>query len=1346
MQNKKVKHSYNGMVKDTTKSQFPQNFYFEGKNIRIVATDSQSTGSITNEKGNSLIATIPTPQINYTLKTITYGSKTLSYTTNEINYTNQSVSQEIIGHSNSRDYLIIFTTDNNGFDCIWKMDYVSYDLTLLYLRNMSFSKLNPISTVNNFENKNVDKVYWIDNKSQMRFINIFHSIVNEDIEELIDVSVNVIDMVGKYNLGQPIISNITTGGKHTSGMIQYGYNLYRLNSSQTKISPLSELIPLDKGTQGGGGINESVGAVPIIDINNIDGDYTHIRVYAIKYTSYNEIPAISIIEDSLIPSSRNIQIFDDGNVISTLSLEELIFLGSDIVIPSNINSKNNRLFFSNYKEINFDVTLDTRAYGFSLNGVTTNVYRDVFLNTSNQPDGIITVIDNTFTQNEKYDSINLDYEIRRYQYGSNIQGGEGKYLKYTLQQSTTYNKNNRYFKDDEIYRLGIQFFNKYGQKSNPKWVADFKAPSGNLKGLYNTLKVEFKPEFITWLSTSSNFKTEFDKPVGFKVLIADRTSRDKTIVANGLISPMMVNLKTSDEFIDDKVAANKTLVDVLPKLPNILVRNCNASSIYGITKPLERCLHLKSMSQDRYSNSEIQRAHLGNIDTAGRFYQFNSLMQLYSPEIMFEQSQSLSEGLKLKIKGGVLNVNNNAWTRAYRPLITPEITDDGKAIGGLSPWFSTSVETTVGDVLIPTSSGLLGHPRTSDPDRVSHQMFSRNYSDSTGEMITNSTIFTPAVNKVSVDVYGKPEFTEKGQNFTTYNNDTKYRYTNSLESFYSDGNTDYVLDGIHGRKLVSVNSYGNRCVTFALDNTSSVSNWQRTNLETLFLNAFPTPLNLNNQGIIAEFVKSDNEIYLGNIYGGNSYEDKKRSSYIEIGNYKNINAAALLNTMSVVIDSPGDTFVSNFKFLRITNTDKSIFAQGVPVYQEIVEVLCETTVDLRNRNDLSFSAWDSKFQYPDKDYHKYNRVYSQTPNLIKNRDFNFNTKKLNNLDTNIIVSKLKSPGEIIDNWTDILQNEVLTLDGKYGPINMVANFNDQLYAIQDRALSFISISPRIQVQGSDGLNVELGSGAILQEYRYISTESGTLNRWSVVVTPNGIYYYDLLNKSVMQFSSQLQNISNIKNMHSYFITNTDAEELKVNNPIIKQGISSGFDQINNDVFMTFHKNVEPFTISYNEKYNQFVSFYDYIPSIYISRGKYLFTTNPNLKSLYRQYEGEYNKFYEQYYPSYVILNINPESDLDTVFDNIMYKSEVYLNDIDQPDKTLTDVRLYSEYQNSGLVPLIIGRNSNLRRKFRDWNAILPRNQSSRQRIRNPWVKLLLRFDNRSNYKMILHDVIISYSV
>lgn len=1346
MQNKQIKHGYGGMIKDLSKSQPQQNYYFDGRNIRLNATDSQSTNSVTNEKGNSLILTIPIPVINKSnpnLKKIIYNGKELIYKTTEIDNLSPSGEQFIIGHSNSRNYVILFTTDNNGFDCIWRMTYDTYDLTLLYVRNMGFSKNNPIQTINNFENKDVDKVYWVDSKSQTRFINIYHSIDNKDIEELIDVSLSVIDMVSKYDLNQPIISNVISGGNHTAGVIQYAYNLYRLNSSQTKISPLTDLIPLGKGDQGGD-LNEIVGALPIININNIDPNYTNIRVYAIKYTSYNQIPSVSLIEDRLIPANKSIEVFDDGSIISTLSLDEFIFLGSDIIIPKHINSKDNRLFLANYQEINFDVNLDTRAYSFPVNSTNTLIYKDLFLNSGN-PDGTPLTIYADYDVPENHDSVNLNYNTRRYQYNNSVQGGEGKYLKYTLTQSNEYNKNNKYFKDDEIYRLGIIFYNKYGQKSLPKWIADFKAPEGNLKGYYNTLNVTLKSSFFTWLNTTSNFQTEYDIPVGYKILVAERTINDKTIVANGLLTPMMINYKTSNENADSIINANKSIADTLPKLPNILARNYNKTSLYGIAKPLRKSLHLDVMSVQRNTpDNEMPRADRGDKDTAGRCYQFNSMMQLYSPEILFNESISLSESTQLKIKGSLKNNTNNGWGRIYETSPVAPINDEVRVTGGLISQYlepGGSVENIIKGTNSPWTRGLVTSVFTNDYSKAGFIMYDRSYGGNETSNI-NTSLYQKSPNSIKYDIYGKPEIVEKGQSGTNYNNDPKYRYINSLESILTDsGRSDYddAENSNFRGKIVSINSYGNKCINLVLGNSSTTNHWDRPTHETLGLAAGITG---DNNGLIGELVKTDSEIYLGNIYGGNTYEDKKRSNYIEIGNYSKLNSL----TPSINIESPGDTFVNFFKFARIVRTDKDIISEGTFVLEELITVLSETTVDLKNRNDLSVNDWKSRFQPLDAEYHKYNRVYSQTSNLIQDKDINYNIKKLNSFDTNIIASKLKSSGELIDSWTDILQNEVITLDGKNGAINSLTNFNDQIYGIQDKAFAYISINPRVQIQGDDGISVELGSGSVLQEYKYISTESGTINKWSVVPTSKGIYYYDLLNKSFMVFSGQIGSISDTKMMHSYFVSNTELEGLKIDNPLIKQGISSGYDQINNDVFMTFHRNNNPFTISFNESRNQFISFYDYLPSMYVSKGQYFITTNPNLRSIYRQYAGNYNNFYGVNYPSYIILNVNPEANLDTVFDNIMYKSEVYLNDIDQPDKTLTKVRLYNEYQDSGLIPLTVGRNSNLRRKFRDWNAILPRNQNSRERIRNPWVKLVLQFDNTSNYKLILHDVIISYSV
>ena len=41
--NKNIIMTYNGMNQDISQSKFSNQFYFEGRNIRILATDSQST-------------------------------------------------------------------------------------------------------------------------------------------------------------------------------------------------------------------------------------------------------------------------------------------------------------------------------------------------------------------------------------------------------------------------------------------------------------------------------------------------------------------------------------------------------------------------------------------------------------------------------------------------------------------------------------------------------------------------------------------------------------------------------------------------------------------------------------------------------------------------------------------------------------------------------------------------------------------------------------------------------------------------------------------------------------------------------------------------------------------------------------------------------------------------------------------------------------------------------------------------------------------------------------------------------------------------------------------------------
>jgi hypothetical protein len=1356
--NKATKITYNGgMNKDISKSKFQPQFYFEGKNIRIIATDSQSTGSVTNEKGNSLILELPSIVINDGV--ITYGNKTLLYTTNELT-NSTSTEQVIIGHSYNRECFILFTTDNNGIDCIWKLNESDFDLRLLYVRNLNFSSNYPIWALSNFENKKIDKVYWVDGVNQMRFLNINHSISNGDLEQLIDIPVTTINQVSNFNLSQPQITDKLVGGNHTSGMIQYAYNLYRINSSQTKISPLSELISLDKSTLGGGEVNEVVSTTPIIYIPSIDKNYTNLKLYSIKYTSYNQIPEISLLLDTDITNNEDLTYYDDGNIIQNVSLEQFTFLGSDIIIPKHINSKDNRLFSANYEEKNYNIDLDCRAYSFQALGNSKVV--DRFETVGSNPLFPIEEITIDFTT-PNYDSIPLNHssinkDYDKYKYTNNgIQlGGEGKYLKYELKrrQDLTLKADN-VFKDNEIYRIGLQFYNLKGQISLPKWIADFKThpnnlDQSNLNGWFSYLEITLKSEFYTWLNDSNNFLTDegnYDeelKPVGYKILRADRTLNDKTIICQGIINTMMsMGRHGGDGFNVSDFGENYGLINTNNeisadnglKMPSLMRRiDSYLSPIHGMDNysKLDRQIpfHPQSSALDSSPSNEVYKS-TSSSGWIKDFWQYNHMMQLFSPEILFDNINNININSKLKIIGGIENNNNEWWSQLRNPE-TKETAYEAKGSNSLTPWdikCSETLGTLVKSIADPYQNFKYGLIATNE-GYTPFSQYLREYKGNFKRSLANTSnpYNTLIFGGREYDFYGTPIITEKGQGRTVYNNDINYAYSNSWQPILTD-------DSVSAPAVIGANSYGAKNLTFVLGLGTSILPKNRINYKNLHTHTLLTDQDIS---LIGEIKIPEIQIYIGNIYGGNTYESKKRTNYIEIGEYINI------NNSNIIIYNPGDTFINDFKFTKLVKTDVEKYGINTMQTTEIVSVRIETSVNLKNRNDSSIGAWDSIFQTRYDDFHKYNKVYSQQPNLFLRKDLNYNFKKENIYDANVIASSLKSPGELIDSWTNLLPNEVLSLDGKYGPITHLHNFKDELYTFQDNGVAFLSINPRVQVQGSDGISVELGSGQVLQEYKYISTDSGTLNKWSVVNSPQTFYFYDLNNKSIKMFNNGASKLSDIKGLHSFLQNNTTDGLLKNNNPILRAGITSGYDYINNEAFMTFLQGNKSFTINYNELTQSFISLYDYLPNMYISKGNNFLVTHPNNKKIYKQYAGQYNVYFDTYYPSYITLMLNPEADLDCVFDNIQFKSELYLNDIDQPDETLTKIQAYNEYQNSGLIPLELGRNKNLRRKFRDWHALIPR--EGRNRIRNPWVYLKLQLDNEDNYKMILHDIICYYTV
>ena len=1498
---KKHEFNYLGMSKDSSRD-LQSDKYFDADNIRITAEDDKSKMAITNEKGNEIVFSIPSPVLNFSDTRIEYTlgvqAKTLPYTAAEASHPRCEIesqfmtdastakvsgNQVIIGIKELRDSAIIISTDDAGFDCVWELTGLNddnYDLSLLYMANLGLSKNNLCQILYNYENSIIQKIYFADGKHQVRYLNIKQSKANGDTINLVDLSPSLLDIVSTFTLDQPEVLSVVGGGSHTSGKIQYSYSLYILNGAQTVPSPLSELVPIDKGDGlGGGDVNEGLGRAVNIKVEGIDPKFTHIKIYSIKYTSYNQTPEVSVVAEREIDNFDEFNFVDTGESDESISLEQFLFLGSSPIVPEHIVTKDSRLFPVNIKEQSFDVELDTRAFSFRAadpassaqttfwwpytgsvsgsgnfvfllhgveysipvtNGQTRldmatafynfcnaltdhNAFAPVVMDTGRVtvlvqriPTGSVAssyvagdqfgltiqtqfidgelssavakVLNNAFLEEnnvqgelsaiypgnvdlvENHDAINEDYATYKYQSDGVTLGATGKYLDIEVIQTnydiTGYTAEKlTLLKDREIYRIGVKFYNRRGQASNPKWIMDLQAPEGNLNGLFASLKLTMNSDFYVWLNDSSNFDSEDDKPIGYKLLRADRGLADQTIFAQGIINPMVANKVDADPHYTYTKRKNSCISPNSTKIPSQIRkfkveypvlgaqnyhllnwsfqdadvgRNRTTREWNSETDEFEDVVVFAGPSHWAVSGTQ-QRKETWKTGISGHRIaenmQFNHLMQFFSPDVLFKDGIAIDSSYQLKVLGLIKETETHNWS-SETPPTAERLDHSAQYEGGLVA--STGIpRNVIGTHAFLNDYGFFGP--TNDSDNIATQQTYRQFN---GDLYPATT----SDFQNTYNVYGNPEITDEGANFRNYNNDPRLRYSNNLKTMIQDNfDGDDANDGADVQ-LLGINSNGSRCITFALGQPDkSFPLEDRPAIEDLYNAAGIDPLADGDGILLTEFAKPDYIKYVGSIYGGMSYEDKRNSEYIEIGNYTEINE-------SIVVTSPGDTYVNNFTFTKIAKDDFLETQQTYNRMTEIVEFRVETTVDIKNRNDLSNIEWNSRQEPKHSEYTNYNEVYSQQPILTKTSDVGFKFKRVQEFDTRIISTKVKTPGEFIDSWTDILENETLDLDGQYGPINAVMTLKDEIFCLQDTAVAHLAVNPRVQVAAGDGVGLELGTGGILHDYKYLTTTIGCLNKFGAISTENTFYFVDIINKGIMAFDGQaVSRFSDLKGFHHTFVNELSYDSLVQDNPVLGNGISLGYNPSSADVYFTFKQNIfssikspiRNFTIAFNEKIGEFTSYYDYTPAWYLNKGNTLMSTGLSHRSIWEHGVGVSNNFYGTSHPSTLTLHIAPPGN-EIILNSASYKMETtntYGKDL--PTTGLTKVQVSNDYQDSGDVSLRLRQN--MFKKFRNWKITLPREKNKRERLRSAWGFVKFTFDNPEGNNMVLHNISIFYT-
>jgi hypothetical protein len=261
--------------------------------------------------------------------------------------------------------------------------------------------------------------------------------------------------------------------------------------------------------------------------------------------------------------------------------------------------------------------------------------------------------------------------------------------------------------------------------------------------------------------------------------------------------------------------------------------------------------------------------------------------------------------------------------------------------------------------------------------------------------------------------------------------------------------------------------------------------------------------------------------------------------------------------------------------LALTHADSSInrtYQAGDGYANHFVEDDIVTVGDLYTQNTPSYA---------------YNDAYSAQPNAKK-----FVAKSIYNIDnlltdTRIISSELKTNNEVTDSWTKFKVANYLDVDTRFGPINDMKLFKNNLVFWQTDAFGTVAVNERSIITDNNPGALTLGVGGILDRYDYFTTMNGESPNQLRANTQSDstVYWYDSKRNEICGFNGQLQTVSKLKGVQSYLNKNKD---------LFKKDPIAVYDKKYNEVLFTLGDK----TLAFNEQLGVFTSFYNYNPDYY----------------------------------------------------------------------------------------------------------------------------------------------------
>jgi hypothetical protein len=490
-------------------------------------------------------------------------------------------------------------------------------------------------------------------------------------------------------------------------------------------------------------------------------------------------------------------------------------------------------------------------------------------------------------------------------------------------------------------------------------------------------------------------------------------------------------------------------------------------------------------------------------------------------------------------------------------------------------------------------------------------------------------------------------------------------------------------------------------------------------------------------------------------YGGRTHQDRTTNIYIAASEFVPVVKLGANNySPAPSIDVwGGDTYIHYYDFVKLKKWSSGDIGSNdtIKKFNFNFAFPVETTLNIGMREGSHFANSDDL----DFDDTTIRDLYSAENDLIEFYPKNPEIYTNGQYDNRVLYSDEKISGQLKDSWRSFRYDNYRDVDGGYGPINKLTLFRDSLYSFQDRGVGLFAVNPVAITTTQESDSIVLGTGAVIQDHKYIITDVGSKHQWSVLATNKGLYWADILTNSIYKMGGAeegMLEVSRVKGLKSFFEDRLEYSPFSLteyNNltgsvmqfgdtPTHLHGIVAGYDAKNNEVLFSFlergnggtidHGGTpdKKETICYSETTQSFTSFYDFATPMFINTQDKLLSVDPSSgNSLYLHNTGAYGQWYNETFKTILRFIVNPNPTETKVFDNFEWHTEVLNAGGDIPNQTWTNIAVQTDYQNSANV---LYPDINIKRRERTWKTAVARDKGV-SRLRDKYLIVQLEYEN-----------------